>query len=150
MSIRTPRIFKNRHGTYYFRYLLPKPLAQQLGQREYRQSLKTKDPALARLLGLRLNVQIEDMTQKKPPTRLEDLGPIRGLTPTSEAVSSKYPDLTRSSAMPEPLPTIKHPGLCEYRMDIAKGIYESSDEADHRRLLMALRYLMTQHKPSHA
>lgn len=59
MSISTPRLIRSRHGTYYFRLLVPPAARAAVGKREFRTSLGTKDPADARLRALRLSIIFE-------------------------------------------------------------------------------------------
>lgn len=59
MGISAPRLRQSRHGVFVFRYLVPNEFQQDLGKKELRRSLRTKNPAIARLLALNLNVAIE-------------------------------------------------------------------------------------------
>ncbi len=57
----TPHLYRNRHGTYYFRV--------RIHGREYKRSLGTKDPAAASMLASRLNYRL-GMTQHKDDSAL--------------------------------------------------------------------------------
>ncbi len=59
MGISAPRLRQSRHGVFVFRYLVPPEFQEKLGKKELRRSLRTKNAAAARLLGLNLNVVIE-------------------------------------------------------------------------------------------
>lgn len=63
MSISTPRLLKSRHGTYYFRLLVPPALVSAVGKREVRTSLHTKDASTARVRALQLSIIFEHSKQ---------------------------------------------------------------------------------------
>lgn len=72
MGITAPRLRQSRHGVFVFRYLVPPQFQEKLGKKEMRRSLRTKDPAAARLLGLNLNIVIERLLKYLPPTQAMD------------------------------------------------------------------------------
>jgi hypothetical protein len=49
---------RSRHGIYYFRIVLPDPIAAVLGQRELVRSLGIRSPKLARKSGYQLSIQL--------------------------------------------------------------------------------------------
>ena len=55
-----PRRWK-RGETYWFRMALPVDLMTRFGRREFRPSLKTSDPRIARMRGSRLSVRFQDL-----------------------------------------------------------------------------------------
>ena len=59
VSIKTPRLIRDRCGVYYFRFVVPLALRQAVGKTEFRRSLKTKDSAIARQRALALCVAVE-------------------------------------------------------------------------------------------
>ncbi|MDO9147858.1 MAG: hypothetical protein Q7U52_09375 [Hydrogenophaga sp.] len=59
MSIKTPRLIRDRCGVYYFRFVVPAALRQTVGKIELRRSLRTKDAALARQKALALSLAVE-------------------------------------------------------------------------------------------
>ena len=59
MSIKTPRLIRDRCGVYYFRLIVPLALRQSVGKTEFRRSLRTKDSAIARQRALALSVAVE-------------------------------------------------------------------------------------------
>ena len=59
MSIKTPRLIRDRCGVYYFRLIVPLALRQSVGKTEFRRSLRTKDSAIARQRALSLSVAVE-------------------------------------------------------------------------------------------
>lgn len=59
MSIKTPRLIRDRCGVYYFRWIVPLPWREALGKREVRRSLRTKDAVSARHSALLLSAQME-------------------------------------------------------------------------------------------
>lgn len=59
MSIKTPRLIRDRCGVYYFRFVVPLALRQSVGKTEFRRSLRTKDSAIARQRALALSVAVE-------------------------------------------------------------------------------------------
>ncbi len=62
MSIKTPRLIRDRCGVYYFRFVVPAALRQTVGKIELRRSLRTKDAALARQKALALSLAVEAIT----------------------------------------------------------------------------------------
>lgn len=59
MSIKTPRLIRDRCGVYYFRLIVPLALRATVGKTEFRRSLRTKDSAIARQRALALSVAVE-------------------------------------------------------------------------------------------
>ncbi len=59
MSIKTPRLIRDRCGVYYFRWIVPLTWRQALGKTEIRRSLRTKDAVSARQSALLLSAQME-------------------------------------------------------------------------------------------
>jgi integrase len=59
VSIKTPRLIRDRCGVYYFRFVVPLALRQSVGKTEFRRSLKTKDSVIARQRALALCVAVE-------------------------------------------------------------------------------------------
>lgn len=59
MSIKTPRLIRDRCGVYYFRLIVPLALRESVGKTEFRRSLRTKDSAIARQRALALSVAVE-------------------------------------------------------------------------------------------
>ncbi len=59
MSIKTPRLTRDRCGVYYFRLVVPLALRKDVGKTEYRRSLRTKDASIARQRALALCVAVE-------------------------------------------------------------------------------------------
>jgi len=59
VSIKTPRLIRDRCGVYYFRFVVPLALRQSVGKTEFRRSLRTKDSAIARQRALALSVAVE-------------------------------------------------------------------------------------------
>jgi hypothetical protein len=59
VSIKTPRLIRDRCGVYYFRLLVPLALRESVGKTEFRRSLRTKDSAIARQRALALCVAVE-------------------------------------------------------------------------------------------
>lgn len=62
MAISTPRLVRSRHGTYYFRLIVPNRLIQFVGQTEIRRTLKTKSTHKAKLIALNLSIYFEKLT----------------------------------------------------------------------------------------
>jgi integrase len=62
VSIKTPRLIRDRCGVYYFRFVVPATLRQTVGKTELRRSLRTKDAALARQKALALSLAVEAIT----------------------------------------------------------------------------------------
>ncbi|MBK9441827.1 MAG: hypothetical protein IPN53_11150 [Comamonadaceae bacterium] len=77
MSIKTPRLIRDRCGVYYFRLIVPLSLRHIVKKTEIRRSLRTKDAAMARQAALLLSVRMEAIlakskagpltNQKEPP-----------------------------------------------------------------------------------
>lgn len=61
MSIKTPRLIKDRCGVYYFRWIVPLLLRGLLKKTEIRRSLRTKNPVEAKCKALALSVALETM-----------------------------------------------------------------------------------------
>jgi hypothetical protein len=59
VSIKTPRLIRDRCGVYYFRLIVPLALREVVGKTEFRRSLRTKDSAIARQRALALSVAVE-------------------------------------------------------------------------------------------
>lgn len=62
MSIKTPRLIRDRCGVYYFRFVVPATLRETIGKIELRRSLRTKDAAVARQKALALSLAVEAIT----------------------------------------------------------------------------------------
>jgi integrase len=61
VSIKTPRLIRDRCGVFYFRLIVPLALREFVGKTEFRRSLRTKDSAIARQRALSLSVAVEAM-----------------------------------------------------------------------------------------
>lgn len=59
MSIKTPRLIRDRCGVYYFRLIVPLALRDTIGKTELRRSLRTKETDVARHRALILSTQLE-------------------------------------------------------------------------------------------
>jgi integrase len=59
VSIKTPRLIRDRCGVYYFRLIVPLALRDSIGKTELRRSLRTKEADIARHRALILSVQVE-------------------------------------------------------------------------------------------
>lgn len=59
MSIKTPRLIKDRCGVYYFRLVVPLPWRHIVNKTEIRRSLRTKDAGIAREAALLLCARME-------------------------------------------------------------------------------------------
>ncbi len=59
MSIKTPRLIRDRCGVFYFRLIVPLALRQLVGKTEFRRSLRTKDCIVARQRALSLSLAVE-------------------------------------------------------------------------------------------
>ena len=55
---------RSRHGIYYFRIVLPDPLAAVLGQRELVRSLGIRSPKLARFSGYQLSLRLTPILER--------------------------------------------------------------------------------------
>ena len=67
MSISAPRLRLSRHGTYCFRYLVPPQFIEQVGKKELRRSLRTKNSQIAKIVALHLNALIEKALKDLTP-----------------------------------------------------------------------------------
>lgn len=67
MSISAPRLRLSRHGTYCFRYLVPPQFVKQVGKKELRRSLRTKNSQIAKIVALHLNALIEKALKDLTP-----------------------------------------------------------------------------------
>jgi integrase len=61
VSIKTPRLIRDRCGVYYFRLVVPLALRNTVGKTEFRRSLRTKDATFARVRALELCLALEGM-----------------------------------------------------------------------------------------
>lgn len=59
MSIKTPRLTRDRCGVFYIRLVVPKALRADIGKSELRRSLRTKDCSIAKQRALTLNLALE-------------------------------------------------------------------------------------------
>ena len=59
VSIKTPRLIRDRCGVYYFRLIVPLALRDTIGKAELRRSLRTKEADIARHRALILSAQME-------------------------------------------------------------------------------------------
>ena len=59
MSIKTPRLIKDRCGVYYFRLIVPLSWRNTVNKTEIRRSLRTKDVGTAREAALLLSARME-------------------------------------------------------------------------------------------
>ena len=59
VSIKTPRLIRDRCGVYYFRLIVPLALRDTIGKTELRRSLRTKEANIARHRALLLSTQLE-------------------------------------------------------------------------------------------
>ncbi|MHA4870062.1 DUF6538 domain-containing protein [Duganella sp. PWIR1] len=59
MSIKTPRLIRDRCGVFYFRYIVPLAWRVTIQKKEIRRSLRTKDANTARHAALLLSAQLE-------------------------------------------------------------------------------------------
>lgn len=68
MSIKTPRLIRDRCGVYYFRLIVPLSWRQTVKKTEIRRSLRTKDVLIARHAALLLSARMEAfMASSKHP-----------------------------------------------------------------------------------
>ena len=84
MSIKTPRLIRDRCGVYYFRFLVPLHWRETVGKAEIRRSLRTKDAATARHAALLLSARMEAlMVDRKFLTNptLADFAHLTGRAP---------------------------------------------------------------------
>ncbi len=64
--MKIPRLIQDRHGTYYFRLVVPQGARLLVGKKEIRKTLHTKDRFLAGQMALALNIWINElMTRPK-------------------------------------------------------------------------------------
>lgn len=61
MSALPTYLQKNAFGYYHFRRIFPKAIPGQLGRREFKRSLKTKDPRKATLLAHMLKLRVDPL-----------------------------------------------------------------------------------------
>ena len=84
MSIKVPRLIRDRCGVYYFRFVVPLNWRESVGKAEIRRSLRTKDAAAARhaalLLSARLEALMVDRKFLTNPT-LADFAHLTGRAP---------------------------------------------------------------------
>jgi hypothetical protein len=59
MSIKTPRLTRDRCGVFCIRLVGPAALRQDIGKSELRRSLRTKDCAIAKQRALTLNLALD-------------------------------------------------------------------------------------------
>ncbi|MCX8522293.1 MAG: hypothetical protein ORN28_12255 [Rhodoferax sp.] len=59
MSIKTPRLTRDRCGVFYIRLVVPKALRADIGKSELWRSLRTKDCSIAKQRALTLNLALE-------------------------------------------------------------------------------------------
>jgi len=59
MSIKTPRLTRDRCGVFYIRLVVPLALRKDIGKSELRRSLRTKDCSIAKQRALTLNLALE-------------------------------------------------------------------------------------------
>ena len=59
MSIKTPRLTRDRCGVFYIRLVVPAALRKDIGKSELRRSLRTKDCSIAKQRALTLNLALE-------------------------------------------------------------------------------------------
>ena len=64
MSIKTPRLIRDRCGVFYFRLIVPKEHRSAVGKMELRRSLRTKDPVIARWRALSLSLSVEEVMSR--------------------------------------------------------------------------------------
>lgn len=55
---------RSRHGIYYFRIVLPEPLAELLGQREFVRSLALRSPKIARISGYQIALRVRPLLER--------------------------------------------------------------------------------------
>jgi len=115
LSIKTPRLIRDRCGVYYFRWIVPLAWRPALGKAEIRRSLRTKDASQARqaalLLSARMEAYLADRKNLANPTLAD------------------FPHLLRDA------PNIRE----KIRIDIERGIVEtdSPEEAQQAREMVA-------------
>ena len=69
MSIKTPRLIRDRCGVYYFRLIVPLSWRATVKKTEIRRSLRTKDVSIARQSALLLSARMEAfMASSKHPS----------------------------------------------------------------------------------
>jgi len=72
MSISAPRLRQSRHGVFVFRYLVPAAFVAEIGKKELRRSLGTKNCHTAKVIALQLNALIEKALKTLPPRAAMD------------------------------------------------------------------------------
>ena len=73
MSIKTPRLIRDRCGVFYFRLIVPLSWRQIINKTELRRSLRTKDAGTAREAALLLSARMEAfMTNSKAQSLTDD------------------------------------------------------------------------------
>lgn len=80
MSIKTPRLIRDRCGVYYFRFIVPLAWRKVVKKTEIRRSLRTKDAAIARQAALLLSTRMEVFVANSKAT----LAGKQQLTPEQE------------------------------------------------------------------
>ncbi|MDE2418422.1 MAG: hypothetical protein KGN32_11515 [Burkholderiales bacterium] len=117
MSIKTPRLIRDRCGVFYFRLIVPLAWREFVGKTEFRRSLRTKDSAEARQRALSLSLAVEAMM----------VNPKFLTNPTL----ADFPHLLR--------PDAKQGTRDKIRIDMDRGIIETDtlDEAKEAQLLKA-------------
>ncbi len=68
MSIKTPRLIRDRCGVYYFRLIVPLSWREIVGKTEIRRSLRTKEASVARQAALALSAQLEGVMRGRKKT----------------------------------------------------------------------------------
>lgn len=62
--VKIPRLIQDRHGTYYFRLVVPQGARLLVGKKEIRKTLHTKNRFLAGQMALALNIWINELMTK--------------------------------------------------------------------------------------
>src|SRR4051794_38875330 len=70
-----------RTGVYWYRKAVPEPLRRVIGKREVQKTLKTKDPAAAKTLAVKVAQEVDDMLARArrgewPPVGDEEIRQI--------------------------------------------------------------------------
>lgn len=120
MSIKTPRLTRDRCGVYYFRLVVPLALREAVGKTEYRRSLRTKDSAVARQRALVLSVAVEAFVAK----------------PKSSDFSSLFKDDARLGKL--------------ITIDIEKGIFHSDTPEEGRSMAEIVSNMLDLRKTIHS
>ena len=71
MSIKTPRLIRDRCGVYYFRLIVPLSWRDTVKRTEIRRSLRTKDVSIARQAGLLLPARMEAFMADSKESKLD-------------------------------------------------------------------------------